>query len=152
MIIICDIDGTIADGSHRIHLIQNNPKNWDAYFGLAGGDTPIQPVIAFIKNMIATDESSSTKIYFVSGRSSVCRKATEKWLDEHFGFTYEALIMREEGNHELDDKLKARILKDHFLDKGIDKQDIVVFDDRQRVVDMWRKNGILCFQPRNGDF
>lgn len=26
------------------------------------------------------------------------------------------------------------------------------FDDRQRVVDMWRRNGVLCCQVAPGDF
>jgi hypothetical protein len=35
-----------------------------------------------------------------------------------------------------------------------DKKDriLCVFDDRQKVVDMWRDNGIDCFQVAPGDF
>jgi len=32
------------------------------------------------------------------------------------------------------------------------KDILCVFDDRQKVVDMWRKNGITCFQVNYGDF
>ena len=28
----------------------------------------------------------------------------------------------------------------------------MVFDDRQQVVDMWRDNGLTCFQVADGDF
>jgi hypothetical protein len=28
----------------------------------------------------------------------------------------------------------------------------LVFDDRSRVVEMWRKNGIKCFQVAEGNF
>jgi hypothetical protein len=35
----------------------------------------------------------------------------------------------------------------------IDRERLVgAFDDRQRVVDMWRRNGITCFQVAPGDF
>ena len=35
----------------------------------------------------------------------------------------------------------------------IDKDDVfAVFDDRQQVVDMWRSNGLTCFQVADGDF
>ena len=35
----------------------------------------------------------------------------------------------------------------------IDKDDVfAVFDDRQQVVDMWRKNGLTTFQVADGDF
>ena len=39
------------------------------------------------------------------------------------------------------------------LDKWINKDDVfAVFDDRQQVVDMWRANGLTCFQVADGDF
>ena len=38
------------------------------------------------------------------------------------------------------------VLKQNWLN-DLDKKDILcVFDDRQKVVDMWRKNGLSCFQ------
>ena len=44
-------------------------------------------------------------------------------------------------------------LKQHWLDTLVDKDDIfAVFDDRQQVVDMWRKNGLTTFQVADGDF
>jgi len=50
-----------------------------------------------------------------------------------------------------DDKLKKMWLDDLFPG---DKKDriLCVFDDRQKVVDMWRDNGIDCFQVAPGDF
>ena len=44
-------------------------------------------------------------------------------------------------------------IKQHWLDTLVDKDDIfAVFDDRQQVVDMWRKNGLTCFQVADGNF
>ena len=44
------------------------------------------------------------------------------------------------------------VLKQNWLN-DLDKKDILcVFDDRQKVVDMWRNNGISCFQVAPGDF
>ena len=37
--------------------------------------------------------------------------------------------------------------------EGLDKDDVfAVFDDRNQVVDMWRSNGLTCFQVAKGDF
>ena len=48
-----------------------------------------------------------------------------------------------------DDKLKQMWLDQLFTDKS----DIVcVFDDRQKVVDMWRSHGLTCMQVAPGDF
>ena len=47
-----------------------------------------------------------------------------------------------------DDKLKQ-----HWLDTVVDKDDVfAVFDDRQQVDDMWRRNGLTTFQVAEGDF
>ena len=43
-------------------------------------------------------------------------------------------------------------LKQGWLnDIGIDNV-LCVFDDRVRLVEMWRKNGLTCLQVNDGDF
>ena len=50
-----------------------------------------------------------------------------------------------------DDKLKQQWLDTLF--PGDKKNDIVcVFDDRYKVVKMWRENGLDCFQVAEGNF
>ena len=40
-----------------------------------------------------------------------------------------------------------------MLDDHLDIDDVFcVVDDRQKVVDMWRENGLTCFQVAPGDF
>ena len=49
-----------------------------------------------------------------------------------------------------DEKLKQHWLDDVF---GEAKDQIVaVFDDRDKVVDMWRKNNLTCMQVAPGNF
>ena len=44
------------------------------------------------------------------------------------------------------------VLKQLWLD-NIGKDNVLcTFDDRKKVVDMWRNNGITCFQVADGDF
>jgi len=45
MIYLFDIDGTIANLSHRLHFIQQEPADWNAFFMSAGDDEPIWEVI-----------------------------------------------------------------------------------------------------------
>lgn len=42
---IFDIDGTIADCSHRLHFITGEHKNWDAFYDACLDDAPINDVI-----------------------------------------------------------------------------------------------------------
>jgi phosphoglycolate phosphatase-like HAD superfamily hydrolase len=37
---IFDIDGTLADATHRLHHVTGSNRNWDAFFQEAAHDTP----------------------------------------------------------------------------------------------------------------
>ena len=141
---IFDIDGTIADGGHRLHHIQKQPKDWDAYFDACHDDKPIHHVIGVAWAL----NSAGHRIVLVSGRSAVIREKTKEWLRWHLPF-YDALYMRPEGDHKDDDKLKIELLEQMRLD-GWDP--VMAFDDRSRVVKAWREAGIPCAQVAEGDF
>ena len=59
------------------------------------------------------------------------------------------LFMREHNDHRADHEVKREM----FLVEIEDDYDIqFVLDDRKQVVDMWRKEGLPCFQVAPGDF
>ena len=47
--VIVDIDGTVADLRHRLHFIQGEKKDWDAFYSHAGEDSPIQDLRKSLK-------------------------------------------------------------------------------------------------------
>jgi phosphoglycolate phosphatase-like HAD superfamily hydrolase len=162
--IIFDLDGTLADCEHRRPLIAGRARGekarWDEFFARCGEDAPIEPVIAVL---LALRPQARVQIW--SGRSEVVRELTERWLTEHvFGnwaWTVRAaptmtndhrvpLRMRPAGDTTPDDALKEGWLRAHRAAGG--ERVTMVFDDRQKVVDMWRRNGIVCAQVARGDF
>jgi len=76
--IVWDIDGTIANGDHRLHLIKTEPKQWDAYFDLCDGDAPIAYMIRVLRAL----ERDFVNV-FATGRAERCRVKTESWLIDH---------------------------------------------------------------------
>ena len=140
---LIDIDGTVANGDHRLHHIQKEPRAWDDYFLACGSDTPIPHMHA-----VVTALSELFKIVYVSGRSDMVRQQTVDWLNEH-GFPCDALYMRKQGDHTNDDVLKIKLLAEVRAD-GFEP--IMAFDDRNRVVRAWRETGIPCAQVAEGDF
>ena len=53
------------------------------------------------------------------------------------------------------DFTEDHLLKESWLHNMLleDRERLVaVFDDRKRVVDMWRANGVTCFQVAPGEF
>lgn len=92
----------------------------------------------------------SYKILIFSGRSDEVRSQTEGWLRQHGlhqGLEYDDLRMRPAGDCRPDEELKRSWLAE------MDKSEILcVFDDRDKVVQMWRSEGIVCFQVAPGNF
>lgn len=145
--IVCDLDGTLCDISHRTHWVQvpsGVRKNWDAFFSEVPNDTPNRPVLDLL--YIVNEYSH---IIFCSGRPERCRADTVEWLEKYY-FPEGAykLYMRKDDDFRRDD-----VVKQEILDKYIDKERVkFVLDDRDQVVDMWRRNGLTCLQVAEGDF
>ena len=57
--------------------------------------------------------------------------------------------MREEKDHRPDDIVKEEIYHKYIEDKY---NIVCVFDDRDKVVKMWREQGLLCNQVYYGNF
>jgi hypothetical protein len=144
MDIIFDIDGTLADCEHRRHWIKTKPKNYEAFH--AG--IPFDPVIEPVAHVMRTLTAAGNTIICCSGRMEKNRNDTEQWLLKQKLHPH-ALYMRPTDDMRPDDVIKeellARIRADGF-------NPVMAFDDRQRVVDMWRRNGIICAQVAEGDF
>lgn len=138
-----DIDGTLADLSHRLPHIQKTPKDWDAFFDACGDDAPIPHIIGLAQTL-----SRSAHIVYVSGRSKRVETATLEWLARHL-LPPGRLYMREDGDHRPDHKIKLELLAQL---RGDGYQPIMAFDDRNQVVEMWRAAGIPCAQVAAGDF
>jgi len=134
--IIVDIDGTLAFMNGR------NPFNDEGI----ERDIPNEPIVEIVKSF-----SKTHKIIVMSGRQRTlkCLEATEAWLNKHLGCDY-TLLMRPAG-----DVRKDSIVKRELFDIFIDGKFYVdfVLDDRDQVVEMWRKElNLPCLQVNYGNF
>jgi hypothetical protein len=149
--VIFDIDGTLADLTHRRHYVANRPKNWNKFFAELHKDTPIKNVVSFCQ-FLMFDNPHLVNIIFCTGRGEEYRAETMEWLKIHVfeGLTRSInLKMRPAKDSRPDDIIKKEML-DAIRAEGHDLWFVV--DDRQRVVDMWRANGVTVFQSAPGDF
>lgn len=135
--IVIDLDGTLTDLTHRLHHIKDKEsKDWDAFFAACGDDAENKWCSFIMRGL-----SPEARIVIVSGRPERCRKATEQWLKDRQIPYHELYFARKDGDHAPDDLLKEQWLK-AFGPENI----LFCIDDRQRVVDMWRRNGVVCLQ------
>lgn len=146
--IIVDIDGTIALRDNR------SPFDYEKVYT----DKVDHRMAHLLKNLINETEY---EVFFVTGRENIgnCYELTKKWLNDniyplqgHDGFfpvDNWRLLMRGEGDHRSDEITKKEIYENHIAPW----YDVVcVFDDRNRVVKMWRDLGLLVAQVYDGDF
>ncbi len=181
MVIIFDLDGTLADCEHRRYFVDpqgNHPDyfrkpcesckdgsyhmidpqyhkitgekwkpDWDAFYETCDQDTPITPVTDIFDTI-----SYLENVHIWTGRCESVREKTLNWLCENIIFSrtsnYKTLKMRPVGDYTPDDVLKEQWL-DAALAEG--KKIEFVFDDRPKVIRMWRRRGIFVFNCAQND-
>lgn len=142
--VIFDIDGTLADNSHRQLWVQQRPKDWDKYNDTMNMDLPVHRVISLLKMFVY----GGHKALLCTGRNEQYRQRTVLWLRNN-NVPFDYLYMRRDNDRRPDYIVKEEMLG-RILESGFVPEYVV--DDRKSVVDMWRKNGLLCLQCADGDF
>ncbi|BBH52763.1 hypothetical protein [Fluviispira sanaruensis] len=91
---------------------------------------------------------STHKIILATGRNEFTRAITQEWLVQN-DLRYDMLLMRKNHDYRLD-----AIVKEEIFRQEIETNFDVLFciDDRQQVVDAWRKLGLVCLQCNEGKF
>jgi FMN phosphatase YigB (HAD superfamily) len=146
--IICDLDGTLYDARERqqVHLLSGK-KDFDAFHRAAENDQPH----FWCAQLLQAMRNAGFAIVFTSGRDDTYREQTHLWIQRHLNWRrcdYE-LHMRPAGDYTADDVMKegwlaCRILPHYRV--------LFALDDRKRVADMWRRNGITCLHCDEGNF
>ncbi|MDO6755970.1 hypothetical protein Q4598_06995 [Phaeobacter inhibens] len=140
-----DIDGTLAKIDHRRPLVVGKKPDWKTFNSLMGDDVPNEPIVDLYR---ALWETKRYELILVSGRGEEFRSVTETWLTWNL-IPFGKLLMRPQGDFRSDVEIKQEIL-DGLLSEG--KTISFVVDDRDSVVEMWRRNNITCLQCAEGDF
>lgn len=150
--VVCDIDGTIADVTHRKHYVRCEKPlkpNWYMFFERMIDDPVNQWCRALLEHM-----STDYPIVYATGRPGNYMKYTKEWLEKHDLHLPKAewptlLFSRQAKDHRKDDIVKEIILEFEIKTRF---NILFVVDDRQQVVDMWRKHGNVVLQCAKGNF
>ena len=143
--VIFDIDGTLADVSHRLHHLDGE-KDWNAFFRDMIDDQPVEPISRLARmlhhNAQAGRDIDAVLIVTARPERPDWRQTTLDWLAAH-EIPYSAIYMRPEGDMRSDHLVKRDMLQ-RILDDGYEP--VLVIDDRPQVVKMWRDHGIVTLQ------
>lgn len=122
---VFDIDGVLADLSHRLHHLtkpNREDRDYEAFYSECGEDTPIDEGRALLRSLA----SQGWTIVLLTGRPrSVCEQ-TENWLSQHH-IPYQSLIMRNDQDWTTSCLYKPRKIRQHFAEGPL--PDLLIDDD-----------------------
>lgn len=160
---LIDIDGTIADPTHRLHHIDADysppdgtpiaeamwKPDWEAFHAAAHQD----PVIEHMRGLVRSLQIAGQTMVYATGRMEKGRTLTTQWLRATGFLTYDRehprLYMRPNDDFRPDTVVKLEMLAAIRADGY---EPIMAFEDRSSVVRMWREAGIPCAQVQEGDY
>lgn len=150
-LVVFDLDGTLADCDHRLHHIRPDPshdpvtgkrvkRRYDLFHHACVDDTPIGPVCDFYKHFVADPD---TTVVVLSGRDFATHDKTVNWFSQH-GLPMPDELLLKTGDQNLPDVEQKRVAADR-LEAKYGKPIALVFEDRARVVQMWKDRGTFVF-------
>ncbi len=144
-LVLFDIDGTLADNSHRQHFLASSPKHWDKFYDKMNEDRPNVGVVSLYRTL---SRSGNYDVVLVTARPERYRSVTENWLSHH-EIDCTRLLMRPDKDFRPDAEIKQEMLGE--LTSSLDDVAFIV-DDRAKTVRMWRSLGLTCLQCADHDF
>lgn len=153
-IVLCDVDGTLSDLTHRRHWVNTDDeknaergcgkarKNWKKFFETMSEDTLRQSTYDILQKYV----DDGYTIVLVTARPDDYLVDTVDWMTK-YNVHYDFMLMRKAGDYRRDDIFKQEILDTWFPNKDLIE---VVIDDRPQVIRMWRENGLKVIDVGNG--
>jgi predicted kinase len=132
--VLCDLDGTLA-----IHAGRGPFEVDKCETDLLDGQ---------VCRILALCDRAEDYVVLLSGRGEEVRAHTERWLAKH-QVPYDELWMRAAGDFRGDDIVKAELFDAYVRHRFAVR---FVLDDRDRVVALWRRLGLSCWQVNYGNF
>lgn len=158
--IVFDLDGTLSDLTHRLRHVQGSERDYPTFHRACIDDTPIAPLIKVLGEMYheplkyaAFLSDRSEKVMIWTGRSDIALRQTLEWGQKHLPKNFlsdvRRIRMRQHGDRRPTHQIKQEWL--HELRAQGDNVSLV-FEDSQKVVDMWRSENVMCCQVAEGKF
>lgn len=128
---VFDVDGVLADVTHRLHHLRARPQRWERFFTAADRDPLLDEGADRLRAALADHE-----VMYLTGRPERTRRLTERWLARH-DLPTGPLIMRDDH-----DTRPARWMKREVLRRLAASREIVsIIDDDPAVVAVLAADG-----------
>ena len=128
---VVDIDGVLADVRHRLHHLEQRPKDWQAFFASARHDPPLAEGLETARRLAEVYD-----VVYLSGRPEYIRRDTERWFERH-DLPAGPLHLRPRGDYRPAYEMKLAVLRGLARTAPVQ----VVVDDDPVVLDAVRGAG-----------
>lgn len=145
--IVVDLDGTLADNTHREHFIKEGReggKDWDAFHAAMGDDAVYHDTAILISAMAGLH----VDIVYLTARDEKYGGTTKAWLAKTFVCTPERLIMRDRPHsEEKAADFKVRALASLTAEYG--HKPLFCLEDQTGITSRLRDEGYVVYNVRN---
>ncbi|MEU8892755.1 hypothetical protein [Streptomyces sp. NPDC048442] len=135
---VFDLDGTLADSTHRQRFLERKPRDWNAFFAAAPQDPPLSEGVA-----LALSSARECEVVYLTGRPERCRRDSVAWLAAQ-GLPEGRMWMRPDNDRRPARQTKLEILK--RLARGREVR--VLVDDDALVCDAAEQAGFTVVRAR----
>lgn len=139
-VVIFDLDGTIADGRHRLHLLPTEnlhlTESWSEFNKASVNDDVFFETITIMNAL----HDAGMLVIILTGRSDEVFASTVNWLDLA-GAKYDHLVMRKKNDNRKDTIIKEEYLRYVGLDRIA-----ACWDDSPSVIAHLRSLGLQVYQ------
>jgi len=139
--VVFDMDGVLSDAGGRQHLLERPRRDWDAFFEAVGDDALIAEVARLLDVIDA-----QLRIVLLTARPIRVQRQTLAWLEEH-DLRWDLLVMRDWGDYGSAREFKRDAVHD-LRGRGFELR--LAFEDDQRNVDMFHREGVPCVYIHSG--
>ena len=136
-----DIDGVLADATHRQHLLNSRWRDWDSFFEEAGGDGLLAQQ-AVLLEVFASDYV----VALVTARPAWISTITMTWLTEH-DVRWDLLVMRDNSDLRRSAAMKTAAVE-QLRERGLEP--VLALDDDPRNVVAYANSSIPCVYIHSG--
>ena len=151
MISVVDIDGTLSDFTHRVHLIDKVSPTMEDFRKFLSPDLMLQdPPYPKSLRGLAQLIVTSRYICFITGRNECLRRVNHKWIQMHYPFIHGAHIhMRPDGELSVATDYKKRMVEQRvlpYLDHE-NNESLLLIDDDPYVLAAYSQYGLALRAP-----
>jgi hypothetical protein len=139
--VVFDIDGVLSDAAGRQHFLEEDRRDWNAFFEACTDDPVIEEIARLLELL-----DSSLAVVLLTGRPLRVQAQTLAWL-RRYDLRWDLLVMREHRDYSGVTDFKQRVVSE-LRQAGFDLR--LAFEDDPSNHAMYVQAGIPCVYIHSG--